>query len=58
MKAHGPLHLAQPRHLGCSWRPRGLGAVDEAEEVIEVGGGCAVLVGMGSGPGEWDIVER
>lgn len=58
VEAHGPLHLAQPRHLGCSRRPWGLGAVDEAEEVIEVGGGCAVLVGMGGGPDEGDIVER
>lgn len=58
VEAHGPLPVTQPRHLGRPRWPRGLGTVDEAEEVIEVGSRGTVLVGVGGSSDEGDVVER
>lgn len=57
MEAHGPLHLDQPGYLRRSRRPWRLGTVDDAEEVVKVGGRRALLVAMGSCPDERDVVE-
>lgn len=57
MEANRPLGLPQPRYLGSSRGPWGLRTADDAEEVVKGGGGCPLLVAVGGGSDEGDVVE-